>query len=132
MIPTRPVMNLVNKANTALIEAKYQLLEAERIASSIEEKILVKSVQKNVQDSIQNILKTFFPKTEFDEQAWLKRRRSTDAEHNAEMQKILSDAVATGAFDAKEWLASVGITKEKPTCHYDYSDEGVAKTWKDE
>ena len=112
MIPTRAVMELVNKASSALIEAKYNLIEAERIASSIEEKAYIESIRKKVQEGIQEILHNFFPKTEFDEQAWMQRRRSTDAEHYAKMQDILTDAVDTGAYDA-EWLVSVGITKEK-------------------
>jgi len=123
MIPTSPVMELINKANSSLIEAKYALIEAERIASSIEEKTYIVGVRKCVQNGIQKILKTFFPKTPFDEQAWLKRRTSKDAEHDARMQKILDEAVATGAFDNGEG---------KATCHFDYSDAGIAKTWKDE
>lgn len=95
MIPTRAVLDLVYKANSALMEAKYLLLKAEETALSIEENIYLVSVRKKVDLGIQEILRNFFPKTAFDEKMWLSRRRSTDAEHDATMEKIL----ATGAFD---------------------------------
>jgi hypothetical protein len=123
MIPTRAVMELINKANDALIEAKYSLIEAEHIAESVDEKGYIIAVRKKVQEGIQEILHNFFPKTEFNEQEWLTRRRSTDAGHKAKMNQIIKEAVDTGAY---------GDSEGKPTCHFDYSDDGVAKTWKDE
>ena len=118
-------MELVNKANSALIEAKYNLIKAEQIAENIDEKTYIVSIRKKVQEGIQEILHNFFPKTEFNEQEWLKRRTIKDIEHDQRMQKILKDAVATGTYDDSE---------NKPTvhCHFDYSDDGVVKTWKDE
>ena len=89
---TREVLLLINKANKSLLEAKYLLIEAEKTAESIEEKVLVVAVQKRVQGGIKEILRSFFPETEFDMQAWLKRRRSADIEHDKRMQKILSDS----------------------------------------
>ena len=91
---TREVLLLINKANKSLLEAKYLLIEAEKTAESIEEKVLVVAVQKRVQGSIKEILRSFFPETEFDMQAWLKRRRSADIEHDQKMQKILDDSAA--------------------------------------
>ena len=92
MIPTRPVMERINEANTKLIEAKYMLIEAEKIASSIEEKMYIVEVQKKVQEGIKEILHNFFPKTEFDEQEWFKRRTVKDIEHDQRVQKILDDS----------------------------------------
>ena len=92
MIPTRAVMELVNKANDELISAKYSLIEAQMTAESIEEKRYIIAVRKRVQDGIREILSAFFPETEFDMQAWLKRRRATDAEHDQRMQDILEES----------------------------------------
>jgi len=92
MIPTKEVLQLVNKANSSLLEAKYLLIKAEQQASSIDEKVYVVAVQRGVQEGIKEILHNFFPKTEFNEQAWLKRRTSKDAEHDARVQKILDDS----------------------------------------
>jgi hypothetical protein len=113
-------MELINKANTNLINAKRDLIEAERIASSIEEKTYIVAVQKRVQEGIQEIFHNFFPKTEFNVQDWLKRRTSKDAEHDARVQKILDDS------------ARRQRENETKHCLFDYSDEGVAKTWKDD
>lgn len=128
MIPTRAVMELVNKANSALIEAKYNLIEANRIAES-EEKVLIEAVQKKVQEGIEEILRNFFPKTAFDDHAWLKRRTLKDVEHDARVAKILEEAINTGAFDDGEGKPTIGKAKH---CHFDYSDDGRVKTWKDE
>lgn len=119
-------MELVNKANDDLISAKYSLIEAERIASSIEEKTYLIAVRNRVQDGIREILSAFFPETPFDEQGWLKRRTGKDVEHDQRMQKIIADAVATGAYDDSEGKPTAG-----KCCNFERSDEGVAKTWKD-
>ena len=108
MIPTKAVMEQIHKANSALIEAKYCLIEAERIASSNEEKTCIDAVRKRVQEGIKEILRNFFPVTEFDVQAWLKRRRSTDIEHDQRMQKILDDSAERQA--------------ESETCDHDCVD----------
>jgi hypothetical protein len=119
MIPTRAVMELINKANSALIEAKYALIEAERITSSSEEKAYIGAVRESVQEGIKEILHNFFPETEFDEQAWLKRRTSKDIEHDQRVQKILDDSAQRQSltFDA-----IVKQKEENETCSHDCKD----------
>jgi len=92
MMPTRPVMEKIHEANDLLIKAKYILIQAEAMALTIEEKTYIVAVLKRVQEGIQEILKTFFPKSKFDEQAWLKRRTVKDIEHDARVQKILDES----------------------------------------
>jgi hypothetical protein len=70
MIPTRAVMELINKANDALINAKYLLIEAERIAESVDEKVYIIAVRKKVQEGIQEILHNFFA-SDMDKRKWL-------------------------------------------------------------
>jgi hypothetical protein len=123
MKATKETMDVIFVINNGLIDMKLKLLEAEKLAVTTEEKIDIIAVRKKVQEGIQEILHNFFPKTEFNEQEWLTRRRSTDAGHKAKMNQIIKEAVDTGAY---------GDSEGKPTCHFDYSDDGVAKTWKDE
>ena len=92
MMATRPVMEKIHEANDLLIKAKYILIQAEAMALTIEEKTYIVAVLKRVQEGIQEILKTFFPKSKFDEQAWLKRRTVKDIEHDARVQKILDES----------------------------------------
>jgi len=108
MMPTRPVMEKIHEANDLLIKAKYILIQAEAMALTIEEKTCIDAVRKRVQEGIKEILRNFFPVTEFDVQAWLKRRRSTDIEHDQRMQKILDDSAERQA--------------ESETCDHDCVD----------
>lgn len=102
-------MEKINKANQLLIDAKYAIIEAGIYAESMDDHIKLERISKIIQAGIKEILKTFYPKEEFDEAKWLARRDSKDAEHDARVQKILDDAVATGAYDDKEWLANVTV-----------------------
>jgi hypothetical protein len=106
---TKPGMEQIHKASQLLIDAKYEIIRAGIYAESLDDHIKLEAVSRIIQAGIKEILKTFFPKEEFDEKAWLKRRTSKDAEHEARVQTILDEAVATGACDAKEWLANVTV-----------------------
>ena len=90
---TKAGMEQIHKANQMLIDAKYLLIDTLELAETIEEKIDIAKVQACMQAAIKVILRTFYPKTEFDEKAWLKRRTVKDAEHDARVQKILDEAV---------------------------------------
>jgi len=91
---TRAVMEKINQANQCLIEAKYILIEADKIASNTEEKTYIAVTQERVQEGIREILHNFYPKEGFNEEAWLKRRTVKDIEHDEKMQKILDDSAA--------------------------------------
>ena len=105
---TKAGMEQIHKANQMLIDAKYLLIDTLELAETIEEKIDIAKVQDCVQAAIKVILRTFYPKTEFDEKAWLKRRTVKDAEHDARVQKILDDSAQRQA--------------ENETCGHDCKD----------
>ena len=121
---TKAGMEQIHKANQLLIDAKYSIIEAGIHAESMDDHIKLEGVSKIIQAGIKEILKTFYPKEEFDEAKWLERRTSKDAEHDARVQKILYDAVATGAYDDKEWLANVTVENlaKLGTCSHDCVD----------
>lgn len=128
MIPTQSIMIKINEVNGLLIRAKKILIEATNQSVDIREKMDIEEVQVHIKAGIKEILHTFYPKQEFDAKKWLKERTSKDAEHTEKMQKILDEAVKTGAFDAKEWVATYKIIKnkivviEENECHHRWKD----------
>jgi hypothetical protein len=142
---TKAGMEKIHKANQLLIDAKYSIIEAGIYAESMDDHIKLEAVSKIIQAGIKEILKTFYPKEEFDEAKWLKRRTSEDAEHDARVQKILDDSAQRQAeseevFNVKDWL-KLGTTtignsanlkdmldsaaksiEENETCDYDCKD----------
>jgi hypothetical protein len=94
MIPTQSTLDKINQVNQMLIDAKYILIEAENQAVDIREKTDIKAVQVHIQAGIKEILRTFYPKQEFNEIEYVKRRSLSDLEHNKKIQKILDDAVS--------------------------------------
>jgi len=108
---TKAAMEKINQANQCLIDAKYHIIEAGIYAESTEDHSDLAGVSKTIQEGITKILKTFYPKEEFDEKGWLKRRTVEDIEHDEKMQKILDDSAQRQA------------ENETKHCHFDYSDD---------
>ena len=121
---TEATMQKINEVNDLLITAKNRLIDAVNQAETMEEKIGIAKAQACVQAAIKVILKTFYPKEPFDEAKWFKRRTVKDIEHDQRVQKILDDAVATGAYDGKEWLANVTVENlaKLGKCDHDCKD----------
>lgn len=118
------IKQIMEQVKASLREAERLLIAVEKEEVSMDEKLNIATVLKPVREGIQKI-KTFFPEAEFNELEWMKRHSSKDTEHDVRMQKILTDAVATGAYDDSE-------SKPNIRCHFDYSDEGIKSNWKGE
>jgi len=131
---TKAGMEHIHKANQLLIDAKYSIRGAGIYAESLDDHIKLEAVSKIIQEGIKEILKTFYPKEEFNEKVWLKRRTVKDIEHDQRVQKILDDAVGTGAYDDKEWLANVTVENlaKLGKCDHDCKDCDSRKVTGDE
>lgn len=92
MIPTQKTINVINYANSILIDLKGVLINAENEAVDIREKTDIKAVRNHIQAGLFEIIRTFFPSKPFDAKAFLHKETDADREHHKRMQEILTEA----------------------------------------
>lgn len=105
------IKDRLSEANDKILEAKKLICLAEYETMDIDELMILKSVKQKIQAGANEIKNTLYPKEEFDEAKWLARRDSKDAEHYQRVQKILDDAVATGAYNDGEGKPTINGSK---------------------
>lgn len=127
----KETMAIINEVNDLFYKIKYLLLNAEEQIIDIREKADIEAVRVHAQAGIKEILKTFYPVSTPEQIVEAMARAVAKAkdrpEHIVKMKQIISDAVATGAYDH-----GVSVKEHKPTCHFDYSDDVPTPNWKEE